>query len=683
MTNLQYLDEQLGIPEEDKKNIGLLDVLGGTAETALYIPQALGSVLLSALEGGVSKAAPESWGGGTFKEGFDRGLERYNYQPQTESGKASTDVVNKGMEYLDWPFQQFGEGVEYGSGLLGASPELADAIGRGAYWGTSLLSPLPGGPTKGLLSAAKGRVGSKFGSGWGRGKIAGSAADKSQIHREGWYKDVVKGRNPLAVFNTAKEMVREGLWQSLSPVERHWYKERGMSRMSQEAIEENMTRIRNFEGTDQSAWLKKRTEDYLGQDIPRKAAEKRAAKDLADERSAVNKAKRNVISDYSNQYVMKTIYDPDNPAIQPGTPLYQINEKIFPSRVTTNATEMNQNPSVISEALGLKVEDDVARHISSRITERFTPIQDGKPVVLAHRTEGVDVTGGQMRGVVHTAPQNPQNGLGLAWDRVMSRNEPVTLDSLNKELSVINREIQKRNVKIRAEFGKKHNKWKEKRDAALKFIPKADKPSVQVPKEPKIKLEKEFPPLRKGQEENGLISYEFAVNAGPDPLTGSVDVIGVFNPRTGKIFQVSMDRMALGAGLGIVDKIGEMGAKQHWISLTPAQTSVGRSHLTKHGLDNESLLELAGVSPQTKGLINNEGYLTPKGRGIVNNALEQIGEASYTGTIPKPITAKTAHGMMPQQLKMPKRKVAEEGLLAYARTAPLLAEGARRRNENR
>jgi hypothetical protein len=640
MTNLQYLDEQLGIPEEDKKNIGLLDVLGGTAETALYIPQALGSVLLSALEGGVSKAAPESWGGGTFKEGFDRGLERYNYQPQTESGKASTDVVNKGMEYLDWPFQQFGEGVEYGSGLLGASPELADAIGRGAYWGTSLLSPLPGGPTKGLLSAAKGRVGSKFGSGWGRGKIAGSAADKSQIHREGWYKDVVKGRNPLAVFNTAKEMVREGLWQSLSPVERHWYKERGMSRMSQEAIEENMTRIRNFEGTDQSAWLKKRTEDYLGQDIPRKAAEKRAAKDLADERSAVNKAKRNVISDYSNQYVMKTIYDPDNPAIQPGTPLYQINEKIFPSRVTTNATEMNQNPSVISEALGLKVEDDVARHISSRITERFTPIQDGKPVVLAHRTEGVDVTGGQMRGVVHTAPQNPQNGLGLAWDRVMSRNEPVTLDGLNKELSAINAE--------RVSAGKKP-----------------------------------FPSLRKGQEENGLISYEFAVNAGPDPLTGSVDVIGVFNPRTGKIFQVSMDRMALGAGLGIVDKIGEMGAKQHWISLTPAQTSVGRSHLTKHGLDNESLLELAGVSPQTKGLINNEGYLTPKGRGIVNNALEQIGEASYTGTIPKPITAKTAHGMMPQQLKMPKRKVAEEGLLAYARTAPLLAEGARRRNENR
>ena len=640
MTNLQYLDEQLGIPEEDKKNIGLLDVLGGTAETALYIPQALGSVLLSALEGGVSKAAPESWGGGTFKEGFDRGLERYNYQPQTESGKASTDVVNKGMEYLDWPFQQFGEGVEYGSGLLGASPELADAIGTGAYWGTSLLSPLPGGPTKGLLSAAKGRPGSKFGSGWGRGKIAGSAADKSQIHREGWYKDVVKGRNPLAVFNTAKEMVREGLWQSLSPVERHWYKERGMSRMSQEAIEENMTRIRNFEGTDQSAWLKKRTEDYLGQDIPRKAAEKRAAKDLADERSAVNKAKRNVISDYSNQYVMKTIYDPDNPAIQPGTPLYQINEKIFPSRVTTNATEMNQNPSVISEALGLKVEDDVARHISSRITERFTPIQDGKPVVLAHRTEGVDVTGGQMRGVVHTAPQNPQNGLGLAWDRVMSRNEPVTLDGLNKELSAINAE--------RVSAGKKP-----------------------------------FPSLRKGQEENGLISYEFAVNAGPDPLTGSVDVIGVFNPRTGKIFQVSMDRMALGAGLGIVDKIGEMGAKQHWISLTPAQTSVGRSHLTKHGLDNESLLELAGVNPQTKGLINNEGYLTPKGRDIVNNALEQIGEASYTGTIPKPITAKTAHGMMPQQLKMSKRKVAEEGLLAYARTAPLLAEGARRRNENR
>jgi len=171
--------------DEDKKNIGLMDMLGGTAETALYIPQALGSVLLSALEGGVSKITPEFLGGGTFGEGFNRGLERYNYQPQTESGKASTDVVNKGMEYLDWPFLQFGEGMEEVAGRFGASPELADAIGTGAYWGTSLLSPLPGGPTKGLLSVAKGRPGARFGSGWGRGKIAGSAADKSQIHREG------------------------------------------------------------------------------------------------------------------------------------------------------------------------------------------------------------------------------------------------------------------------------------------------------------------------------------------------------------------------------------------------------------------------------------------------------------------------------------------------------------------
>ena len=221
----------------------------------------------------------------------------------------------------------------------------------------------------------------------------------------------------------------------------------------------------------------------------------------------------------------------------------------------------------------------------------------------------------------------------------MSRNEPVTLEGLNKELSLINAE--------RASSGKKP-----------------------------------FPSLRKSKEENGLISYEFQVNAGPDPLTGSVDVIGVFNPKTGKIFQVSMDRMALGAGLGIVDKIGEMGAKQHWISLTPAQTSVGRLHLTKYGLDNESLLELAGANPSAKGLLNKDGYLSPKGRAIVNDALDEIGEAPYTGTIPKPITAKTAHGMMPQKLEMPKRKIAEESLLGYSRTAPFLSEEARRRSEN-
>ena len=106
------------------------------------------------------------------------------------------------------------------------------------------------------------------------------------------------------------------------------------------------------------------------------------------------------------------IYDPANPAVAPGTPLSMANEAMFPHRATTTFDGLNTDPTVLSKALGMNVSPEIAAHIAPRIGQRFTRIQDNKPVILAHRTEGREITGGQMTGTVHGASTQPKNGVG-------------------------------------------------------------------------------------------------------------------------------------------------------------------------------------------------------------------------------------------------------------------------------
>lgn len=612
--------------DKEKKSIG--DYLSGALEAAGvsvgYVPQALGSAILAGGEGllsgfdwsdrpswlfpaydrkdiGRKTSLNEGvdgmpfWNSEEAKQGFVEGIQRYSAEPMTEEGRAAAEGWNNILGLVDLPFAQFGEGSEELAKRLGASDEVADTIGDIAYWGTSVgYSPI-----KGALSYAK------------RGM--GTLADKSQILRKGWYKQVPGfQRNPVAVINTPVEMAREGFWQSLSPVEKAQYRERGVSRMSQEAIDDNLELIRKFQNTDKDSWVSSRTKDYLGQDIPKEVAQKRAMDDWNSEKLRVNKAKREIVSDYSNQYVQKAIFDPDNPAIQPGSPLERVNSIIFPSKKTTTATEMKSNPQVISEALNLDLNPAVAKHLSERIPERFTRINDGKPVVLAHRREGADVTGNQMGQMVASYKTNPKNGIGHAWSNLMERKEPVTAESLMAEIKRLN-----------------DTKGYDRKSP--------------------------YPLPRKIKEEDGYISYEFQVDAGPDPLTASVDVIGVFNRRTGRITELSIDRMALGGGLGkVIDDVAEAGAKQHWISITPWQTSIPGKYLSKHGLDNESLIALdAGVRGAEsanfpKGMTNAKGKATPKGRQAVNQSIENLGETMMSGEMPMVPKASDVVGMMPQ-----------------------------------
>jgi len=606
--------------EEEKRSIG--DYLGGALEGlgvgVGYVPHAMGSAILSGGEGLLSgfdwsdrpswlfpgyarddmsrktslnegvEGVP-FWSSEEAKEGFHRGIDRYSAPPQTPEGRDMAEWQNSLLTYADLPWELFGEGVEELGKRGGLSDDKAKTLGDVAYWGTSIGT----GPIKAGASFAK--------------KGVGGLSDKGQIYRKGWYnKFPGMERNPFAVLNTPVEMAREGFWQSLSPVEKAQYQYRGMSRMSQEAIDDSSDFIRSTNNAVNTAKAR-----YVEEGMTPVEANKKAKQEFSDDIKTSNAMKRNIVGDYSNQYVQKVIYDPDNPAIQPGTPLYDVNKTIFPSQITTSAIEIKNNPEVISQALDLNVNPDVAGHISSRIPERFDRINDGKPVILAHRLEGADVTGNQMGQMAHSYKTNPKNGIGHAWSNLMDNNKPITAESLMAEINRIN--------------------------GSGSFDRKSP-----------------YPIPRKIKEENGYISYEYQVEAGPDPLTGSFDVIAVFNPRTGRITEMSIDRMALGGGMGkTIDELAEIGMKQHWVSITPWQSSVPGKYLEKHGLDNEALIALdvgvRGVQSANypKGM-SRQGKLTPKGREAKNIAIENVGEAMLSGKTPTAPRASDVTGMMPQ-----------------------------------
>ena len=591
-----------------------VDIGAGTVETALSLPHLLGTGILAggeALASGVDLSDREGipfWNPEEASEGLLRGAQRYQYEPKTETGKAGTEAIHKGLELVDMPFEMFGEGVE---GLTGS-----ETAGDAAYWLTSLGL----GPVKAGASLAR--------------KGAGALADKSQIYRKGWYSGGEGGRSGLSQAMLPIEMGTQAIRQGFSPAERALYRETGMARKGQLAIDDATKNIAKLE------------DEISG--LPRTSpVHKKKSKEI-------RRLKSTITSDYSNQYVQKMVYDPDNPAIAPGTPLSMANEAMFPHRATTTFEGLNTDPTVLSKALGMDVSPEIAAHIAPRIGQRFTRIQDNKPVILAHRTEGREITGGQMTGTVHSASTQPKNGVGHAWDNLMTRGDPITAESLIAEIRAIN------------EAGT-------------------------------YARGKPYPLPKNIKGENGLISWEYAVDAGPDPLTASIDIVSVFNPRTGRIFEMSMDRMAPGVS-GIVNKIpmpsgwkkgigrkadavAEAGLKNHWISITPSKVqSIPQKYLKKHGLDDASLIDEVPKTKKGKAF-KSDGKLTDYGRELRDEALEGFGESLVTGDVPKAPSMLDIHNLMSGK----KPKIRFEDYMHLIGPGIVSSQSAQRkkRNENR
>jgi hypothetical protein len=93
--------------------------------------------------------------------------------------------------------------------------------------------------------------------------------------------------------------------------------------------------------------------------------------------------------------------------------------------------------------------------------------------------------------------------------------------------------------------------------------------------------------FRQLTDKDGLISWGFEGLTG-DQLLGHVRVRTVLNPETGRMFQIGMDQLALGAGKGWLNKITEGGMKNQFISITPQRMSFSDDILAKHNLKDLS-----------------------------------------------------------------------------------------------
>ena len=177
------------------------DVVGTAAALPFRTAQEIGGGLLGLIEGAVSgltlDGVPDpvrghfpsiGYSGEEFKQGLVRGSDRWRkgtdmLSTEKHGGKIggeTQELVHKGFEYADLPFQMFGEGAGEWAKVMGASAGTADWVKDIAYWTTSLAGP------KGMHNAAK------------MAKVpVAELARHLKIYRDGWYTS--KAGRPLQV----------------------------------------------------------------------------------------------------------------------------------------------------------------------------------------------------------------------------------------------------------------------------------------------------------------------------------------------------------------------------------------------------------------------------------------------------------------------------------------------------
>ena len=570
--------------EDKKKKLldGLLDVLGGTAETARFLPQALGSVLMAAPEAGAAAldfSDRPTWLGGEGSEGmpfwskeqgaeqFDKAMGRYMPQPQTESGKASTEVLGDAVGLIDWPFAEFGRGVEGMTGSPGA--------GEAAYWLTSLGTGL----TKPIATAIK------------KGVIA-PISTEAKLLRQGWYNKNPLGRAQHYVRMPA-EMLANKAVTTIGP-QAAYDAARGFSSATTSAMRSIQNKIDN---------------PVPGADIP--------------------KLKRSYVSEVSKELSMRRQYGLEIPP-----DLALAGKGIFPNEIQVTGRQLLDNPQTLSELTGMQITDEVAGHITPHIVREFNALERGIPLNLAHKVESLESTGRMMTTALKSTrhktllkndhlinpdwpaykttkatksdkagtpyrakiSDQPLYSMQEAWDSLMTKRSKGQLPDRRLTAQDFLNEIDELNLAKRSAYqkeldlynsGKRINSKGEIKPLARS---KADGSIVSKKPEPPTFLNR--PPgmgdkFRQLTDKDGLISWGFEGLTG-DQLLGHVRVRTVLNPETGRMFQIGMDQLALGAGKGWLNKITEGGMKNQFISITPQRMSFSDDILAKHNLKDLS-----------------------------------------------------------------------------------------------
>ena len=552
---------------EDWKK-GLLDVAGGTHETLGFLPSALGSVLMAAPEAGAAALdwsdRPE-WLGGEGSEGmpfwnreqgaeqFDKAMNRWQYRPKTktQSGAASTAALGDAVGLIDWPFAEFGRGV---GGMTG-SP----GVGEAAYWLTSLGAGL----TKPIATAIK------------KGIIA-PISTEAKLLRQGWYSGNPLGRAQHYVRMPAEMVARKTL-STVGP-QAAYDAARGFSSATTSAMRSIQNKIDN---------------PVPGADIA--------------------KLKRTYVGEVAKELSMRRQYGLEIPP-----DLAQAGRGIFPNEIMVTGRQLLDNPQTLSELTGMQISDEVASHITPHIVREFNAIERGLPLNLAHKAEGIST--GKMMTISlrskHYRPvlkhdelinpnwparktkigtrkdkagtpfrakisNQPMYAMQEAWDSLMTKRSKGQFPNRRFTAEDFLSEIDELNLAIKS----KYQNVLDQRAKGLGPDGNKLRKNAAVP-EPPVFWNR--PPgmgdkFRQLTDKDGLISWGYEGLTG-DQLLGHVRLRTVLDPATGRMFQIGMDQLALGAGKGWLNKITEPGMKNQFISITPNYSSFRHELLTKHGV---------------------------------------------------------------------------------------------------
>ena len=567
----------------------VLDIAGGTAEVPLALASTLGGALLALPEAGAAGldwSDRPKWTGGEGSEGlplwnreegaeqFGEAMQRYAYQPKTVSGQVSSGLVGDALALVDKPFSMFGEGIADITG--------SEGMGEAAYWltslGTGAVKPAAGLMRKGLVA---------------------NISPEARIIRQGWY-----NKNPLGQAQHYLRMPVEMLWN------------RAKTSLTPQAIHD-ATRGWSSATAGRMRKLEKKIKGHpSGTDAQRKAK-------LA--------LKREYAGEISKEISMRRQYGLEIPS-----ELEIAGRGIFPKEIQLSATEILNNPQVLSDLTGMQITDAAAKHITPHIVKEFNAIERGIPVNLAHKVES-NISTGQMMSLKlkvwkknnllendhlisndwpiktvksgevtkarkkgsqyrATISDQPLDSMEAAWDSLMTKRTNGKLPANYRfksqdfldEIDELN--MAKRN-KYQADLdlynsGKRINS---KGNVVPLARSKTDGSIVSKMPDPPEYLNRPagigdgFTQLADG---DGMVSFGYS-GLTADPLLGHVRVRTVLNPETGRMLQVGMDQLALGAGKKFLNKLTEPGMKNQFISITPSQMSFSDDVLIRHNLKDK------------------------------------------------------------------------------------------------
>ena len=535
---------QYSKPRKKKKERGLLeDIAMGTWETPLSVLSGLGGGLLALPEAafrGLDWSDRPEWLAPSLTPRGEKGtgVEGAPLWSSEEAKKGLTEAMDR------WTYKPKSESGKVSTDVANKAIGLIDrpfqmfGEGVGDITGVPELGDAAYWATS-ILGPAKGASGIASLS----RKGAGVLADKSQIMRKGWYGGpasaaVAKGVLPIEMAGSAAKA-------SVHPIAGLRYSETGISPAAAKRMQKTEAEIASGKGN-------------------------------------TGKLTREHGNDIANQWAEKVVYDPTNPNIAPGTPLSQAASQIFPNTKTVSLSELRGNPSAISGVTGVDIPPQVAKHITPYIEKTFPRDTElDMPIVLAHKVDSNLSTGNMMGGLLKagTVSTQPIYAMERAWDALMTKkangafppNYRFNVGDFTKEIDFINRQLS-------TDYYNKLYRYRRLR---------SQKRQARKPEEPKYLM---VPKRMMGGD--GLISWSHSALTG-DPLLGTVTTRTVLDPSNGSMFQMGMDRLALGAGGGklgtALSNVAEVGMKQHFISLTPKNMSFSEKTRKKWGLDRSSL----------------------------------------------------------------------------------------------